>query len=239
MSLLRRAGFFLGSQALAALVASSGVALADPPPPAPEQAAQADVHFREGVTLYKEQSFPAALVEFRKAYAVLPDWHVLYNIGITQLELKDDAGAFTALDRYLHQASGIADKRKEEVTAQVERLKTRIGTLRITVNRVGAEVTIDDVSVGRAPLAAPIVVNIGTRRIAATLPEGRQTSRVVDVASRDDVTVDLTFAEDLPPPVAPAPSIPIPLPSVPAPVPEPPPVPPAVRARALSGSASP
>ena len=79
----RRAWVFVGVLALSAPGLPSA-ALADSPPPAPQKAEEADEHFRVGVALYKEQSFAAALVEFRKAYAVLPDWHVLYNIGITQ-----------------------------------------------------------------------------------------------------------------------------------------------------------
>ncbi len=195
---------------------------ADPPPPAADKAVDADAHFRQGVSLYKEQSFAAALVEFRKAYAILPDWHVLYNIGITELELKDDAGALNALGRYLHEASGISEKRKEDVEAQVERLRDRVGTLAVSVNRAGAEVTIDDVSVGKSPLPGPIVVNVGPRRVVATLPGGQEASRVVDVASRDRVAVDLAFAEESAPSAATAP---LPEPPRPPPVAAPPPVP--------------
>jgi hypothetical protein len=187
-----------GFLALAAMGVPSA-ARAEPPQPAPEQAAAADGHFRQGVALYKEQSFAAALVEFRKAYAILPDWHVLYDIGITQVALKDDAGAFTAFTRYLREGSTISDKRKAEVEASLERVRDRIGTLRVAVNREGAEITVDDVSVGKSPLSEPLVVNIGPRMVVATLPGGQKASRLVDVASRDSVSVDLEFAGEAQP----------------------------------------
>jgi hypothetical protein len=187
---------------------------------------EANLHFRQGVALFKEQSFAAALVEFRKAYRVLPDWRVLYDIGMTQLELKDDAGAITALEQYLREASGISDSRRSEVKAEVDRLRLRVGTLGISVNREGAEVTIDDVSVGKAPLAQAVVVNIGRRRVVAMLPDGRQTSRLVDVAAKESVQVDLLLEEEGPSKVEapPPPVLPAPAPSVAtAPLPEAPP----------------
>jgi hypothetical protein len=220
MKRLRTAGVVLGFIALT-VPGLPSVAHADPPPAVPQQASEADAHFREGVALYKEQSFAAALVEFRKAYAVQPDWHVLYNIGITQLELRDAAGALTALDRYMHEASRISDKRKAEVLEQLEKLRGRVGTLRVAVNREGAEITIDDVSVGKSPLPGPVVVNIGPRRVVAMLPSGQKVSRLVDVASRDSVAADLVFAEEAPANVAIAPP-PSPL-VAPAPFPEAPP----------------
>jgi hypothetical protein len=179
-----------------ALATASPVVRAEPPAPPSSANSEADQHFRQGVTLFKELSFAAALVEFRKAYAVVPNWRVLYDIGMTELELKDDAGAFTALSRYLREGTEIGDKRRSEVEALLQKLKPRVGTLRVSTNREGAEVTIDDVSVGKAPLGGPLVVNIGQRRVVATMPEGKQVSRVVDVAGQDDVAVELPFGQD-------------------------------------------
>jgi hypothetical protein len=178
---------------LAAAMGFCALARAEPPAPA---AAEADMHFRQGVALFKEQSYAAALVEFRKAYSLVPDYHVLYDVGMAELELKDDAGAFTAFDRYLREATAISDKRRAEVQANLDRLKLRVGTLRVSVSREGADVAIDDVSVGKAPIAQPVVVGIGRRRVVATLPDGQQASRVVDVAAQDSVPVDLVFAQD-------------------------------------------
>jgi hypothetical protein len=202
------------------------------PSPSTSSTAEADLHFRQGVVRYKEQSFAAALVEFRKAYSILPDWRVLYDIGMTELELNDAAGAFTSLDRYLGQASGISEKRKAEVQAQLEKLKLRVGRLRVSVSVDGAEVLVDDLPVGKSPVPRPIVVEIGRRRVVASLPDGRELSRLVDVAAQEDVPVDFVIPpQPLPIPAQPqpasAPSFPPPPPatepelsSSPAPFPE-------------------
>src|SRR5438105_3838085 len=63
---------------LCAMLVSS-VALADPP--TKEQVKDAEPHFFKGVDFFNEQDFPNAVLEFKKAYEIAPDFHVLFNVG--------------------------------------------------------------------------------------------------------------------------------------------------------------
>src|SRR5689334_21096548 len=64
-------------------------------------AAAADRSFRHGVTLFDQKDFPSALAEFERAYALAPEYRVLYNIGLVRFQLGDHAGAYEAFRRYL------------------------------------------------------------------------------------------------------------------------------------------
>src|SRR5664279_276256 len=70
-------------------------------PPTPRGTASpstnASVSFRQGVELYREANFEAALVEFRKAYQLSPSYKVLYNIAQSYFELHDYVNAQTNL----------------------------------------------------------------------------------------------------------------------------------------------
>src|SRR6185369_3894831 len=118
---------------------------------------------------YKDHDFVAAMVEFKRAYELVPNYVVLYNIGQTARELKDYAAALTAYERYLRDGGAkVLAPRKKEVQGAIDELKKKVGAIKITTNVDGAEVLVDDVSVGKTPLADPVVVNVGRRKLSAT-----------------------------------------------------------------------
>jgi hypothetical protein len=169
-------------------------------------------HFERGVELYREGDFRSALIEFQRAYEASPNYKVLYNLGQTSLELQDYAGALKALRGYL-QGGGraVPPARRTQVQADLKRLESRVAHVDIRVNVTDAEVTVDDVSVGKSPLHGPVLVSEGRRRIAATKAGLTSAERVIDVAGGDSPKVSLELVE----PKAPAPVI------VPVPTPEP------------------
>jgi hypothetical protein len=179
------------------LAAPTGVALAEEP------AAQVEgrQHFRRGVDFFKEGDYRAALIEFKRAYELAPNYKVLYNLGQTSLELQDYASALRSFEKYLNDgAKEIAATRRTQVEAEVERLKKRVARVEVTTNVPDAEVFIDDVSVGKTPLA-PIAVSAGRRKFSAS-KGGITATRAVDLAGGDTTKVALEIVE----PVAPAPT---------------------------------
>jgi hypothetical protein len=150
-------------------------------------------HFQRGVALYGETDYRAALVEFKRAYALAPNVAVLYNVGEAEFQLQDYAGALTTFERYLSE-SGASDAHRAEVEGSVEVLRARVGHLTIATSPPGAEVTVDDQSVGRTPLERPVLVSIGHRRVVATIPGRQPSTRYVDVAADDNVTVNMQLA---------------------------------------------
>ncbi len=156
---------------------------------------EAGRHFQKGVHFFHDGDYPSALVEFRRAHELSPDYRVLYNLGQTSRELKDHAGALTAFERYLAEGQGaLAPKRRREVEGAVAQLRPKVATLRVGVDVAGAEVSVDDEPVGVTPLEAPLTLNVGRRKIAARRAGYAPAQRSVDLAGADDVSLSLELA---------------------------------------------
>jgi tetratricopeptide (TPR) repeat protein len=174
-----------------ALVALITFALAPVRPArADENGREAGKHFQRGVALYGEADYRAALVEFKRAYALSPNAAVLYNVGETEFQLQDYAGALTSFERYLSESSPL-EVHRGEVETNVETLKARVGHVTIATTPVGADVTIDDQAVGHTPLERSVLVSVGHRRIVASMAGHQPVTRYIDVATDDNVMVSL------------------------------------------------
>jgi hypothetical protein len=172
-----------------ALVAPA-VRAADPDPGATHEAAR---HFQRGVALYGETDYRAALVEFKRAYSIAPNAAVLYNVGETEFQLQDYAAALTTFQQYLAESSQ-SDGHRAEVESSVEVLRSRVGHVTVMTSPPGADVAIDDQSVGKTPQERPVLVSIGHRKVVASMPGRPPATRYVDVAADDNVTVALQLA---------------------------------------------
>jgi Tetratricopeptide repeat len=162
---------------------------------------EARAHFQRGVDFFKEGDFRAALIEFKRAYEIAPNYKVLYNLGQTSLELQDYASALRSFDRYLSDGGKeVPAARRTQVDGEIEKLKKRVARIEVTTNVPDAEIFVDDVSVGHTPLSAPVAVSAGRRKISA-LKGGLTSTRMVDVAGGDSTAVSL---EILAPTAAPA-----------------------------------
>jgi PEGA domain len=180
---------------LAALLAATTARADDPKkdaPPAASKSDEASQHFRSGVAFYKDHDYAAALVEFKRAYELVPNYTVLYNLGQTAGDLKDYAAALSAFDQYLREgAAKVPAARRKEVQAAIDDLQKKVGSIKITVNVDGADVLVDDRSVGTSPLAGAVTANVGQRKVSATSSGFTPAQRVVDVAGAGETVVSL------------------------------------------------
>lgn len=168
-------------------------------------------HFLRGVDFSKDGDFRAALIEFRRAYDLAPNYRVLYNIGQTALELQEYGQSLDAFEKYLADGgTEIAAERRREVESEVKRLSNRVASVTIVINVPSASVSLDDIPVAASQLEHPIRVGAGRHKFSATAPDSNPASRVVDLASGETATVSLELiptsrtAPPEPAPIAPA-----------------------------------
>jgi hypothetical protein len=179
-----------------ALIASlvAGVAHAD------GKLDEAKAHLQSGAALYDENNFRGALVEFQKAYDLAPSYKILFNIGQVEMELQDYAGALKAYTRYLKEGGpDVPSDRGAQVNAEIERMKGRVGFL-VVQTTAGAQVLVDDVQVGYAPLPDPVPVAAGQHRVTVTIAGRDPVNRVFDVAGKETVTAALAIDPGAAPP---------------------------------------
>src|SRR4051812_29519826 len=74
-----------------------------PPPPAPNQEAvrEAGERYGRGLSLYSEGDYALAVIEFERAYALVSDYRVLYNVGQVRIQLGNYALARVARETKL------------------------------------------------------------------------------------------------------------------------------------------
>lgn len=189
----------------ASILSTPLAALAQPTPPTgarPEAPAdEGRDHFNRGVALFREGDYRAALVEFRRAYAIRHNYKALYNIGQTEFEAQDCAGARTSFQKYLVKGGAeIEAGRRAEVEADVKKLDGRVAKIEIKTNADGdgADILLDDTVIGQAPLKEPLLVSAGRRKITVQKGALPPATRFVEVAGGDtsSVTIDLVMAAE-------------------------------------------
>jgi tetratricopeptide (TPR) repeat protein len=191
---LPRTLVLLANLTLATLAVASEAA-AQPEKPAAGASDEASRRFRAGVGFYKDRDFAAALVEFKRAYELDPNYRVLFNLGQTSQELNDYASALSAFRRYLDEGGKEIDKaRRAKVESSIAALEKKVGTITIETNVAGAEVSVDDVRIGTTPLDKPVLVNAGRHKFAAVLSGHHPAVRQEEVAGLDQSTVKLELA---------------------------------------------
>jgi hypothetical protein len=171
-------------------------------PSNPEQA-EADRHFKSGVTLYKEAKFAEALAEFERAYEISPHPLVLYNIAGCHRELSNYAESVKASKRFLEEGKGVVSKARLAVAqSELDAVLARIARVTVTVAVAGAELIVDGVSLGTLPLDMPLILPPGEHRIVARAEGYRDAERSMRLASGDELEVALTLVERPPEPAA-------------------------------------
>lgn len=158
-------------------------------------AAEAKKHFQRSKDLYEEGDFAGSLREVERSYAMVPNYKLLFNIGQIHAQTQDYAAALKSFKKFLVDGGDdIAESRRADVLKEVDRLRTRVAELTIIVNQPGADVAIDDVPVGVSPLPGPVTVNVGRRKVTATVANHFPFTKLVEVAGLDqaNVKVDLT-----------------------------------------------
>jgi hypothetical protein len=159
--------------------------------PSDERAQEARTRYERGLQLYNDGAAEGALVEFERAYQLSPTYKLLYNIALIRVQLNDYAQAIRAFQEYLAEGGAeVPTVRRSEVERHLASLKTKVGRVEVTSRARGADILVDDVAVGRVPLAEPLVLNPGRRRITVS-HAGASSTTVVNVAGQDHIKIEL------------------------------------------------
>lgn len=164
--------------------------------PTKAQQQEAATRFKKGLELFKDGDYQAALIEFRRANELAPNFNVLYNIGQVYFQLQDYPGALNSLERYLSEgASSIPSARRAEVQRDIDKLRARVANLDIVTTVPDCDIAIDDVVVGKSPLAKPIMVSAGKHKVTISKNGFTPSTKVVEVASGDSPKVQIDPVE--------------------------------------------
>jgi hypothetical protein len=192
----RRIALHLVSLAALALFASVPAHAADAPAaapgPSPAVKAEARERFDTGLHLFEKGENAGALAEFKRAYQLIPNPVVLYNMGLVYAAMNRPVDSLDVLTQFLADpgAAGAAEKKHAtDVRAEQEK---RIAQLVVLTDHP-ATVEVDGVEVGHTPLAKPIRVASGSHVVAVEAPGFLGSRREVTLAGQLTETIAMSM----------------------------------------------
>jgi hypothetical protein len=150
--------------------------------PASVQAARR--HFANGVRLYQDANYSAALIEFETANELVPGSASLQNIALCQKALFRYAAAADTLDLLLSSyGSTLSANEHSSVTAAKNELESLTRHLRVHASPAHALVKLDGEALTPEQLRAGLRVNVGEHQLSASAPGYATKSTPVRLAS--------------------------------------------------------
>lgn len=204
MPLLRHRGCALASAALLAsrLASCLAPALAALGALAPSTAAaQGDAykqHMENGIKLFQDKNYDAAIVEFRAAYDLRPKASPLINIALAYKAQFKYPRAIDALKQALTQhESTLSPEDKAAAESEIKDMSRLLASLRVNVVPRQATLVIDGEEQPAGTADQPIVLGPGTHKIGARV-EGyaEQEQTVTVVSGENDRVVTLALVAD-------------------------------------------
>lgn len=128
---------------------------------------QREVYDR-GNKLYDQGRLKEAEVAYLEAWKLKKSYDVAGNLGTVELANGNARSAAEHLSFALREfPAGGKPALRDELVKQLAEAKKRVGLLRVTVSKEGAEVLIDGEIVGKSPLTAEIYVTPGQHALEA------------------------------------------------------------------------
>lgn len=144
---------------------------------------EASRHFAHGMQLVEAGEVKNALDEFLRAYALMPHFAVLYNIGQAHAELGQPVQAVEAFRQYLAEGgTEVEPERRVAVEQIIRTLEASIGRIHVISPTGDGVLELDGAPAGALPLQQPIRVNPGVHQVSVRHPGRPVVSQAVIVA---------------------------------------------------------
>jgi hypothetical protein len=161
--------------------------LAQPAAPTDASKEVARQRYAAGVKAFDAGQYEDARVAFEEAYQLTRAPGILLNLGMSEVRGSRPVEGGNHLLRFLREYAEATPEEKASATAALEEAKRKAALLSVSVDVAGADVSIDGLAVGTAPLADPIFVEPGARVVGATSAVG---SAKVNVEAKRGQTVE-------------------------------------------------
>jgi hypothetical protein len=127
--------------------------------------AEAGERFDRGLRLFNGGDTAGALAEFSRAYELVPNVLVLYNIGLVYAQMGRAVEATDALDRVLASPGTLSAERRAVAQRTRNEQASRVVEIAVESTVDGATVEVDGVEAGKTPLQGPLRITGGSHVI--------------------------------------------------------------------------
>jgi hypothetical protein len=181
----------------AAAPAAAPSAAAAAAPAAPD-ALQGDAKkdYDAGKLLFGDGDFAGARLKFKAAYDATKDHRPLWNWAACEKNLRHYSKAQQLIADYLKDTTISADERSD-----AERLRDTLAQftapVTITVTESGADIAVDGESVGQSPLAGPVTLDMGSRKVDVTKAGFRPFTSTLNVGTDAGAKLEVKLDADV------------------------------------------
>lgn len=198
-----------------AIVMSTTIARAQPKPAHPPLAralsGDARVLYDAARELFRAGDYASASAKFQRALELSSDPRLYWNLAACERKAKHNASVLRLIEVYLREGEGwLSDEDKNEATRAAAAVRVFVAAARVTTRPdEGVDVFVDDVRVGTTPIAKPLWIDMGTRRVRFAKAGLKPVERKEEVQAGSDITwvADLepesVAAPEPPPPAQP------------------------------------
>ncbi len=153
--------------------------------------------FEKGGAAFDARRLEEARVALTESFEIHPSYDTAGLLGQTEIELGLYLKAARHLDFCLrHFPTGENLELLEQVKVGLSAVQNQIGTLQIQVNVAGAQVFVDDESVGTTPLQTKVFVQPGKHLVRASSTGKQSAERAVLVGRGAEEVVTLELAAE-------------------------------------------
>jgi hypothetical protein len=164
------------------------------PGPAPQHAPDpVKVHLDQGIALYNDGNYSAALAEFEAAYNLAPAPYILNNIGLSQKGLFRYQDAIATLQKFLAASPSLPTDQRKQTERIIAEMQALLSPVTLDVAPAGAQISLDGHPIGNAPLAAPIQVAAGGHTIDVALDGYAPAHREILVAASTPLAMSVAL----------------------------------------------
>lgn len=201
MNSIRTAGMVMLSCFWLAGFAGSSAAHAQQAPAAPPLSASltgaAKSEYDSARLLFGDGDYAGALVKFERALELSGDVRLLWNMAVCEKNLRHYVKVLRLLERYrLEAGERLTASQLTEVSSVLQTVKTLISEVRIQCDQSGAEVYVDDVLQGTTPLSAPLLVDLGARKLRISKPGWKDWQTTREFAGQSTVLLAVTLQSE-------------------------------------------
>ncbi|WP_437820618.1 PEGA domain-containing protein [Sorangium sp. So ce1078] len=153
--------------------------------------------YEEGVKAYDAGRFEDARTAFLQVYALKRHPAVLLNLGQSELRSNHLEDAGKHLQQFLREHTTATPEQRAAAEKAIADVKRRTGFLVVTTDANGADISVDGVLVGKAPLLDPVFVPPGKHTLFATYQDRSATVQVdakIGTATSATLTLGTTGA---------------------------------------------
>lgn len=154
-------------------------------------------HMDNGVKLYADRNFAAAVAEFQAAYDARPSPNPLLNIALCDKEMFRYPQAIAALETALaRHGRGMDPADRKASEEAIQEMRALLGSITVTVTPPNAVLSVDGEEQAAGAAGKPILLGPGTHKVAARAEGYAPAEQSLSVSSGREQAVVLTLVAE-------------------------------------------